>query len=333
MEPQGTLQPGDPLLAVRDLEVRYRSAPGSPVTAVDGVSFDLAPGEALGLLGESGCGKTSLALAIPGLLPPGGRISGGSLRFRGRRLEELSERRLETVRGAEIGLVFQEPALALHPMRKVWAQVAEVLKAHRAWSKKRCRRRARELLAEVGLGGDEIGDAYPHQLSGGQRQRVVIAQALACRPALVIADEPTAALDATTEKEVLELLGRLKRRLGTAFLYISHDPQVLSSIADRLLVMYAGRLVEEGPRDRVLGAPLHPYTEALLGCRPPAGTAERGRPLPVIPGSAPSPQDLPPGCRFAPRCSERLERCTEDDPEEVRRGRRRVWCFLHPGEG
>ncbi len=297
------------------------------MAAVDGVSLDLASGEALGLLGESGCGKTSLALAIPGLLPPGGRISGGSVRFRGHRLDGFSERRLEAVRGAEIGLVFQEPALALHPMRKAVGQVAEVLRAHRTWSKARCLRRSRELLAEVGLGEDGIGDAYPHQLSGGQRQRVVIAQALACRPALVIADEPTAALDANTEQAVLELLGRLKRRLGIAFLYISHDPQVLASIADRLLVMYAGRLVEEGPRDQVLGAPLHPYTEALLGCLPPLDAAGDRR-LPVIPGSAPSPQDLPPGCRFAPRCSQRLPRCSEDDPEEVRRGARRMWCFL-----
>ncbi len=317
------------------MKVRYRP-PGetlrSGVAAVDGISFDLPAGEALGVLGESGCGKTSLALAILGLLPPAGEIAGGEIRFQCRNLEGLPERRIEQIRGAEIGLIFQEPALALHPTRKIGEQVAEVLHAHRPWGWRRCREQARELLAEVDLEVEAgIGETYPHQLSGGQRQRVVIAQALACRPRLLIADEPTAALDTTTQARILALLRRLKRRLGTAFLFISHDPRVLAEIADRLLVMYAGQMVEEGPREQVLGEPFHPYTEALLRCLPTFGAAEPGRELHAIPGSAPMPRELlAAGCRFAPRCSYKMPICGAQDPPELGpRKSCRVWCFRY----
>lgn len=257
------------MLAVRELEVRYRVAGAGEVTAVGGVSLEVAEGEVVGVLGESGCGKTSLALAIPGLLPPAGRLAGGEVRFFGERLDRLPERRLERIRGAGIGLVFQEPALALHPTRRVGIQVAEVLRAHRRWRRRRCREVASALMGEVGLGGDGFFDAYPHQLSGGQRQRVVIAQAVACRPALLIADEPTVSLDATTEVRIAELLLGLRERHGMGILFISHDPLLLGRLADRAVVMEGGRVVEEGPCGELLADPQHPTTRALLDALPP----------------------------------------------------------------
>jgi len=323
-----------PLLEVRELSVHYRTDDETPVRALDALSFELAPGETMGVLGESGCGKTSLALAIPGLLPPAGSIAGGSVRFRGQELIKLDERRLERVRGAEIGLIFQEPTLALHPTRRVGSQIVEVIRAHRPWGRRRCRDESEAWLAEVGFAaGERIGDAYPHQLSGGQRQRIVISQALACRPSLVIADEPTAALDSTTQAQILALLRHLKERFRMALLYISHDPQVLAEIADRLLVMYAGRRVEQGPLERVFRKPLHPYTEGLLRCMPPlvaSSPAGGRRELPAIPGSAPVVRDPEPGCRFAPRCPYRMERCTAHDPVRLRpEPGHSVWCFRH----
>ncbi len=259
-----------PVLAVRGLLVRYHAGRGAaPVVAVDGLSLEVGAGEVVGVLGESGSGKTSLALAVLGLLPSEGEIAAGSVAFRGRELVGLGERQLRRLRGAEVSLVFQEPALALHPMRRVGEQVVEVLRAHRRWKKRRARRAAEELLAEVGFRReDAVYHAYPHQLSGGQRQRIVIAQALACRPALVIADEPTASLDSTAQKQVLDLLRRLRERFGVAFLYISHDPLVMAEMADRLIVLHAGRSVEEGPCADVLARPRHPYTEGLLECLP-----------------------------------------------------------------
>lgn len=256
------------LLAVRDLAVRYRAG-AAPVVAVDGLSLEVRPGEVVGILGESGSGKTSLALAVLGLLPPEGEIAAGSIVFRGRELVGLDERELRRIRGAEISLVFQEPALALHPTRRVGEQIVEVIRAHRPWKKRRAREAAAELLAEVGFRAeDAVYHAYPHQLSGGQRQRIVIAQAVACRPALVIADEPTASLDSTTQKQILDLLGRLRERFGVALLLVSHDPLVMAEMADRLIVVHAGRLVEEGARAGVMAHPRHPYTEGLLRCLP-----------------------------------------------------------------
>ncbi|MCP4661842.1 MAG: ABC transporter ATP-binding protein [bacterium] len=335
--------PSAPLLEVRGLSVHYRTDGESPVSAVDALSFGVAPGEALGVLGESGCGKTSLGLSILGLLPPAGSIAGGSIRFRGEELAGLEERRLEKMRGVEIGLIFQEPTLALHPTRRVGSQIVEVIRAHRPWGQRRCREQAQAWLAEVGFAaGDRIGHAYPHQLSGGQRQRIVIAQALACRPSLVIADEPTASLDSTTQAQILALLRKLKERFRMAFLYISHDPQVLAEIADRLLVMYSGRRVEEGPLERVFRDPLHPYTEGLLRCMPPLVASPGGgqmggssaaagrRELPAIPGSGPVVRGLVPGCRFAPRCPYKMPRCTAHDPVRLRpRTAHSVWCFRH----
>lgn len=326
-----------PLLEVCDLRVEYLTDGGARLAAVDGVTFDLRAGETLGLLGESGCGKSTLALTIPGLLPPAGRVASGAVRFRGRRLDDLDERQLEAIRGAEIAVIHQEPALALHPLKRVGEQIVEVLRAHRDWSKTRRRERARELLDEVGLAvGDGIGDAYPHQLSGGQRQRVVIAQALACEPALLIADEPTAALDVTTQDRILDLIRQLQRRHGLALIFISHDPRVVAAISDRVLVMYAAHAVEHGPARQVLEHPRHPYTEALLGCVPPLPSSgdPRDRRLPAIPGSPASLRQPPPGCRFEPRCARRMTVCAERAPAAVDpAASHSVACFLDEEAG
>ena len=254
--------PSENLFQVRDLTVSYNAA---AFPALDGVSFDLACGEAVGLLGESGSGKSSLAMALVRLLPPGGHIAGGSIRFRGRELLEIGERELEEIRGSEISVIFQEPALALNPVMRVGQQVAEVIRAHRPWSWRRCREEAGSVLAEVGLGDTgRIYSAYPCQLSGGQRQRVVIAQGVACRPALLIADEPTAALDTTAQAEILDLLRMLKDRRKMALLFISHNPAVLARLADRILVLQAGRVIEEGTVTEVCRHSRHLYTQALL---------------------------------------------------------------------
>ena len=261
--------PKPTLLDLRDLTVRY-AGDDEAIVAVDGVSFRIAPGETVGVLGESGSGKTSLARAIPGLLPPEGEITAGDVLFRGRSLPGLAEKELRRLRGREVGLVFQEPDQALHPTRRIGAQIAEVLRAHGLGNRRSRRLAAAERLVEVGLDPEEHADAFPHELSGGQRQRVVIAQALACRPALVLADEPTAALDAAIERQILHLLARLVDELGAALLLISHDPRVHAAVADRLRVMHAGRVVEEGRAAELLKRPRHPVTAELLRSVPSA---------------------------------------------------------------
>ncbi len=254
--------PSEILFQVRDLVVQYKAG---ETPAVDGVSFEIAPGEAVGLLGESGCGKTTTALALIRMLPPAARLVRGSIQFRGRELLALQEPELEKIRGAEISVIFQEPATALNPVMRVGDQVAEVVRAHRPWSRRVCRAEAESLLAEVCLGDvSRIYAAYPHQLSGGQRQRIAIAQAVACKPPLLIADEPTAALDAKVQAEILDLLKDLQQRRNMALLLISHNPGVLARMADRLLVMQAGKIVEQGPVSEVCRNPQHPYTQALL---------------------------------------------------------------------
>ena len=257
------------LLEVTDLAVAY-DAGGAQAFAVRDLTFAIEEGEAVGLLGESGCGKSTLLLAVLGLLPAHARVTRGSVRWRGRELLGLRPSALRPVRGAEIAIVSQDPALALNPVRRVGAQVAEVVRAHRAQGKDRCREDAVAALAEVGL-GDRIYDAYPHELSGGQRQRVVLAQALCCRPALLLADEPTASLDSTTQAEVLALLSSLQSRLGLAVLLASHDLGALAALARRVLVMYAGSVVEEGTPAQVFGAPRHPHARALSAAYPRPG--------------------------------------------------------------
>ena len=323
------------LLEVADLTVHYDGVSAPAAAAVRDVSLQVEAGEAVGLLGESGCGKSTLLLAILGLLPPTARVVRGSVRFRGRDLLALPESERRRLRGAEIALVFQEPALALNPVRRVGGQVAEVLSAHRAQSARRSREEAVAMLEEVGLPEPaRLYEAYPHELSGGQRQRVVIAQALACRPALLLADEPTASLDATTQAELLALLRSLQERLGMAVLMASHDLGALSVLARRVLVMYAGGIVEGGTPADVFGEPLHPYTRALAGAYPRPATATRAAvPLGApIPGAPPDPARRGGGCAFEPRCAERRPDCRERAPAETRPAAgRHVRCVLHGG--
>lgn len=266
------------LLHVRDLNVEFLNAAASPHHAVRKLSFHVAAGEIVGLMGESGCGKTSTALALLGLLPcDSARITGSAV-FCGRELLGLSDRGLQQIRGGEISLVFQEPEIALSPVMRARDQVAEVLRAHRDWPRERCRSEARSVLASVGLGADRFFVAYPHQLSGGERQRVVLAQALACRPALLIADEPTASLDARAEANLLAVFRNLREQTGLAMLLISHSAAVQASLADRVLIMKDGQIIEQGAPADLHEKPMHPYTQSLW----------RARRLPLHPISKPA---------------------------------------------
>lgn len=255
-----------PLLQVKNLTIEYRQSAKSE-HVVNDVSFEVGAGEVLGFLGESGCGKTTIALALLGMLPPNGHVASGSIQLRGRELLGLSEREWQKVRGAQISLIFQEPASALNPVMRVGDQIAEVLRAHPSAATRNIRESVMEMLGAMQL-PSPIYSAFPHQLSGGQRQRIVIAQALACRPELVIADEPTASLDSTTQAEILALLQGLKERLGVAFIFISHNPAILQKIADRVAVFSNGRIVEEATAARIFRQPTHPYTRSLLAALP-----------------------------------------------------------------
>jgi len=255
----------DNLLQVRDLTVQYHTANQRPHSAVDGISFDVASGEVLGLMGESGSGKSSLALALLGLLPTASTQVSGSVLFRGQELLARPERALQQIRGAAVSLVFQEPGISLSPMMRAGEQIAEVIHAHRRWNWRQCRTEAEQMLARVGLTPTaRIFAAYPHQLSGGQRQRVVLAQALACEPALLIADEPTASLDARSQADFIALLRSLKEQARISILLISHTPEIQASLADRLIVMKDGRIVEEGNFDELYRNPSDAYTRLML---------------------------------------------------------------------
>jgi ABC-type glutathione transport system ATPase component len=267
------------LLKVRDLRVEFCRGRGQGHTALDGISFEVCRGEIVGLMGESGSGKSTTALALLGLLPAESVRATGSVTFRGRELFSLSEREWQEVRGSEISLVFQEPEIALCPVMRAGEQVAEVIRAHRKWDWPRCRQEARNGLARVGLAEQRFFSAYPNQLSGGQRQRVVLAQALACEPTLLIADEPTASLDARSQAEFLALLQSLRAQTGLAVLLISHSPEVQASTADRLIVLKDGQILEQGAFDHLHSTPAHPYTRKLLG-------ATRGAINPPVPRHA-----------------------------------------------
>ncbi|MGE3277574.1 MAG: ABC transporter ATP-binding protein [Vicinamibacterales bacterium] len=299
-----------------------------PVTAVHGVSFDIRRGETLGLVGESGSGKSVTAFSILRLLQSPGRIAGGQVLFDGRDLLALPEHDMRAVRGAGIGLIFQEPMAALDPVMRIGDQIAESLLVHGRATHAEARVRAIELLRAVRITDPEarVRD-YPHQLSGGMRQRVMIAVALACAPPLVIADEPTTALDVTVQAQILELLGRMRRELDLALLLITHDLGVIAETADRVAVMYAGRIVEEASVRDLFQSPAHPYTRGLLASMPSGHQHAR---LTAIDGAVPDLADLPPGCPFAPRCPERMAVCDSAPPAPTPMGEgRRVRCYLH----
>jgi oligopeptide/dipeptide ABC transporter ATP-binding protein len=306
------------LLEVRGLRTHFFTREGV-VQAVDGVSLAVEPGRTLGLVGESGCGKSVTALSIMRLLPtPPARIVSGEIRFGGRDLASLSERELEEVRGREIGMVFQDPMTALNPTLTIGTQICEVLQRHLELDRRRARLRAAELLDEVGISrASERLDDYPHRFSGGMRQRVVIAIAIACEPRLLIADEPTTALDVTVQAQVLDLLDDLRHEHQMAMLLITHNMGVVAECADDIAVMYAGQIVEQAPADELFRRPEHPYTEALLAALPDLDDpyARHGR-LTAVPGRPPDLVDPPAACRFAARCpyAERGDACTLEPP-------------------
>ena len=317
----------EPLLSVEHLTTVFDSARGS-VSAVNDVSFEIHAGETLGIVGESGSGKSVTALSIMRLVQPPGRIAGGRLVFKGRDLLTLDDREMQRVRGAGISLIFQEPATALNPVFRVGDQLAETLLVHGRATKREASTQAIELLRAVRIAdpGARVRD-YPHQLSGGMRQRVLIAMALACQPSLVIADEPTTALDVTIQAQILDLLGDMKAALDLSLLLITHDLGVIAETADRVAVMYAGRIVETGPVREIFRRPSHPYTRALLGSMP---GGQPGQRLHAIEGSVPLLDDLPPGCAFNPRCPDRFEPCTTSPPPDYPAGAAQTAkCYLH----
>jgi peptide/nickel transport system ATP-binding protein len=323
--------PLSPLLEVRRLSVTYAGG-AERIVAVDDLSLAVRPGEIVGILGESGCGKSTLANAILRRLPRASRCESGEILFGDRDLLQMRDRELQKLRGREIAAVPQDPALALNPVINAGSQIGEVLRAHAKQSSRERRFRVLDLLGEVGFENrDAIYEAFPHQLSGGQRQRVAIAQALACRPRLVIADEPTSKLDPPLQLEIVHLLKKMRQTHGTAILLITHDPAMLAGCANRIAVMYAGRIIETGNAQAVLGRPLHPYTQALVRIAKSAGAKSQGGRF-SIPGEPPDPRKFPPGCRFEPRCTERMEICLRDYPPPfVPAVSRDVNCFLYGG--
>ncbi|CAM5559073.1 ABC transporter ATP-binding protein [Mycolicibacterium aubagnense] len=313
------------MLSVRDLRVSFRTHEGL-VRAIDGVSFDLGEGEILGVVGESGSGKTVSLLAVMGLITDPNAIIEGSIRYRNTELVGLPARELRRLRGNEIAMIFQDPMTALTPVYTIGWQIAEQIRAHKHVSKSQALERVEELLAEVNFPNPrEAMSRFPHQLSGGMRQRAVIAMALSCNPALLVADEPTTALDVTVQAGILDLVRKLRATHNSAVVFITHDMGVVSELADRVMVMYAGRVVERGSRGELFSAPQHPYTRALLGSIPPL-TGERPHRLPAIPGSPPSLLRLPEGCAFGPRCPVSYEPCGSGKPD-LGQGAHAAACF------
>jgi peptide/nickel transport system ATP-binding protein len=326
-----------PLLQVNDLQVEFASRKGQ-AKVLNGVSFAMHAGQTLCVVGESGCGKSMTALALLRLVPtPPGRISGGSVVFRDEDLLGASEQRIREVRGNRISMIFQEPMTSLNPVLSVGEQIAESLRLHAALPAAQARERAIDMLRQVGIPAPERRiDEYPHQLSGGMRQRVMIAIALACRPDILIADEPTTALDVTVQAQIFDLLRQLQQEKGTAILFITHDMGAVAEMADRVMVMYAGRVVEEGTTRQVLQAPAHPYTQGLIACLPELGSSAGLPPgahptLAEIPGMVPSLWELGTGCAFRERCSHALPRCVQSVPPLLALDEQhQVACWLHP---
>jgi len=303
-----------PLLRVSDLVVEFSTENGI-VRAIDGVSFDVFPNETVGIVGESGCGKTVTGLSLLRLIPsPPGRIVSGQINFLGRDLVKLSDAEMRGLRGHDISMIFQEPMTALNPVFTIGNQMIDVLRRHRGLTRRQARAAAIEMLDKVGIPApaDRI-DEYPHQLSGGMRQRVMIAMALSCDPKLLIADEPTTALDVTTQAQVLEQINRLQEEFHMAVILITHDLGVVAETCQRAIVMYCGRVVENAPIDQLFAAPQHPYTGGLLNAIPKI-RAEKLAELPIIPGRVPDLLHLPAGCRFAERCSRAKQKCQQTAP-------------------
>jgi peptide/nickel transport system ATP-binding protein len=321
-----------PLLSVNDLKVEFSTRHGR-VTALDGVSFSLNEGETLGVVGESGCGKSITALAVMGLIPmPPGRIASGSIRFNDEELIGVSEKRMREIRGGEIGMIFQEPMTSLNPVFRVGDQIAEAIMLHQGLSRDEARARAVELLKTVGIPeAARRAEAYPHELSGGMRQRVMIAIAISCRPKVLIADEPTTALDVTVQAQIFDLMREIQQEFGVAIIMITHDMGAISEMADRVAVMYAGRIIEEGHADAILDSPGHPYTRGLIGCipalDPEIAQAVTPPPLAEIPGVVPPLHLLGAGCAFAERCNLRHDACAKSPA--LLGGGHAVACHAH----
>jgi peptide/nickel transport system ATP-binding protein len=323
-----------PLLEVRHLRVEFPTRRGT-LLALDDVSFEIAPGEVLGVVGESGAGKSLTGASIIGLLEPPGRVAGGEIVFDGRRIDHLSHDQMRAIRGREIGAIFQDPLTSLNPLYTVGRQLVETIQTHRPVSAQEARARAIRLLQDTGIPAAEARiDHYPHQFSGGMRQRVVIALALAAEPRLIVADEPTTALDVSIQAQIIALLKRLCREHGAAVMLVTHDMGVIAETCDRVAVMYAGRIVEIGPVHDVIHAPAHPYTAGLMGSIP-AMDQERER-LQQIEGAMPRLNAIPPGCAFNPRCPKAEDRCRRERPDLAAAGATRAACWLAaspPGDG
>ena len=320
-----------PLLEVRNLRVEFNTRRGT-LTAIDDVSFEIAPGEVLGLVGESGAGKSITGTAIIGLLEPPGRVAGGEIHLDGQRIDTLPAEQMRRIRGRQIGAIFQDPLTSLNPLYTIGRQITETIQTHLPMNARQARERAVELLAEVGIPAAERRiDHYPHQFSGGMRQRVVIALALCANPRLIIADEPTTALDVSIQAQIIQLLKKLCRDHGTAVMLVTHDMGVIAETADRVAVMYAGRLAEIGPVQEVIHHPKHPYSVGLMGSIPAIGQeVER---LPQIEGSMPRLDAIPRGCAYNPRCPDVFERCRTQRPNLMPAGATRAACWLHARDG
>jgi len=316
------------LLKVKGLKTYFFTEEGV-VKAVDGVDFTLAPGEVLGIVGESGCGKSVTSMSLLRLISPPGEIVEGEIIFNGEDLLELSDDEMRNIRGNRISMIFQQPTTALNPVFTIGDQIREALMVHKGLSKEEAHKRGEQLLAMVGIpDARRRMDAYPHQLSGGMCQRVMIAMGLACNPELLIADEPTTALDVTIQAQILDLMRDLREKINTAIILITHDLGVVAEMVDNVLVMYAGKVVEYAPVRELFADPKHPYTQGLIASIPVLGVKKDQ--LDTIPGTVPSLLNLPPGCRFASRCPYRMERCDQEEPPLIKlEGNRLVRCWLY----
>ncbi|MGL5116687.1 MAG: ABC transporter ATP-binding protein [Beijerinckiaceae bacterium] len=316
-----------PVLSVRKLKVEFVTRRGL-LRAIDEVSFDIAPGEVLGVVGESGAGKSLTGTAIIGLIDPPGRIAGGEILLKGQRIDNLPKEEMRKIRGKRIGMIFQDPLTSLNPLFRVSEQLVETIRTHTDMNAGQARQRAIDLLTEVGIPAPEKRiDSYPHEFSGGMRQRVVIALALAAEPELIIADEPTTALDVSVQAQIITLLKKLCRERGTAIMLVTHDMGVIAETADRVAVMYAGRIAEIGPVREVVQNARHPYAKGLMGAIPTLESASER--LLQIPGSMPRLNAIPRGCAFNPRCAEAFARCHTERPEPIPVGGSQVACWLY----